>query len=131
MRRLAKTDANFESDAKIQGLNVIRRVAPYLWPVGDTRTKIRVVAAISVLLLANAIAVGTPFFYAAAVDALATDAPDTTWLIAFGAVALTMIYGLSRLATTGLTQLRDVIFTPVGQHALSHHPQNGRTVAYN
>ncbi|MFZ3581254.1 ABCB family ABC transporter ATP-binding protein/permease [Loktanella sp. DJP18] len=118
MRRLSKTAANFDPDARIEGLNVIRRVAPYLWPKGDRRTQVRVVSAISVLLLANAIAVGTPFLYKAAVDALAGEARDETWLIAFGAVWLTVIYGLSRLATTGLTQLRDVIFTPVGQRAL-------------
>ncbi|UTH43238.1 ABCB family ABC transporter ATP-binding protein/permease [Loktanella salsilacus] len=118
MRRLSKTDANFDPNAKIEGWNVISRVAPYLWPAGDKNTKIRVVAAISVLLVANAIAVGTPFLYKAAVDALAAEARDDTWLIALGAVWLTVLYGVSRLATTGLTQLRDVIFTPVGQRAL-------------
>jgi ATP-binding cassette subfamily B protein len=118
MRRLSKTDANFDPNAKIEGWNVIRRVAPYLWPAGDKNTKVRVVAAISVLLIANAIAVGTPFLYKAAVDALAAEARDDTWLIALGAVWLTVLYGVSRLAMTGLTQLRDVIFTPVGQRAL-------------
>ncbi len=118
MRRLSKTEANFDPNAQIEGWNVIRRVAPYLWPKGDRNTQVRVVAAISVLLLANAIAVGTPFLYKAAVDALATEVRDDTWLIALGAVWLTVLYGVSRLATTGLTQLRDVIFTPVGQRAL-------------
>jgi ABC-type transport system involved in Fe-S cluster assembly fused permease/ATPase subunit len=118
MRRLSKTDANFDPNAKIEGWNVIRRVAPYLWPAGDKNTKVRVVAAISVLLIANAIAVGTPFLYKAAVDALAAEARDDAWLIALGAVWLTVLYGVSRLAMTGLTQLRDVIFTPVGQRAL-------------
>lgn len=118
MRRLSKTEANFDPNARIEGWNVIRKVAPYLWPKGDRNTQVRVVAAISVLLLANAIAVGTPFLYKAAVDSLAAEARDDTWLIALGAVWLTVLYGLSRLATTGLTQLRDVIFTPVGQRAL-------------
>ncbi|SHE63267.1 ATP-binding cassette, subfamily B [Loktanella atrilutea] len=118
MRRLSKTEANFDPNARIEGWNVIRKVAPYLWPKGDRNTQIRVLAAISVLLLANAIAVGTPFLYKAAVDSLAAEARDDTWLIALGAVWLTVLYGLSRLATTGLTQLRDVIFTPVGQRAL-------------
>ena len=118
MRRLTKTQANFDPDARIEGWNVIRRVAPYLWPRGDRSTQVRVVSAISVLLLANAIAVGTPFLYKAAVDSLAAEARDDTWLVAMGAVWLTVLYGLSRLASTGLTQLRDVIFTPVGQRAL-------------
>lgn len=118
MRRLTKTAANFDPKAKIEGMNVIRRVIPYLWPEGHRGVKIRVVVAIGVLLLAKVIAVGTPFFYKAAVDSLAAEARDDTWLIALGAVWLTVLYGLSRLANTGLQQLRDVIFTPVGQRAL-------------
>lgn len=118
MRRLTKTAANFDPKAKIEGMNVIRRVIPYLWPEGHRGVKIRVVVAIGVLLLAKVIAVGTPFFYKAAVDTLAAEARDDTWLIALGAVWLTVLYGLSRLANTGLQQLRDVIFTPVGQRAL-------------
>ena len=118
MRRLPKTDANFDPSAKVQGLNVIRRVMPYLWPEGERGIKLRVVSAITVLVLAKIIAVGTPFFYKAAVDALSGEARDDLWLIGFGAVALTVIYGLTRLMNVGLQQLRDVLFAPVGQRAL-------------
>ncbi|MCB5197893.1 ABC transporter ATP-binding protein/permease [Loktanella sp. TSTF-M6] len=97
---------------------VIRRVIPYLWPAGEAGIKRRVVAAITVLLLAKVIAVGTPFFYKAAVDTLSGEVRDDALLIGFGAVALTIIYGVSRLGNVGLQQLRDVIFTPVGQRAL-------------
>ncbi|SEQ18782.1 ATP-binding cassette, subfamily B [Loktanella sp. DSM 29012] len=118
MRRLTKTDSNFDPDARIQGMAVIRRVIPYLWPAGEAGIKRRVVAAITVLLLAKVIAVGTPFFYKAAVDTLSGEVRDDALLIGFGAVALTIIYGVSRLGNVGLQQLRDVIFTPVGQRAL-------------
>ncbi|KQI69694.1 metal ABC transporter permease [Loktanella sp. 3ANDIMAR09] len=118
MRRLTKTDSNFDPDARIQGMAVIRRVIPYLWPAGEAGIKRRVVAAITVLLLAKVIAVGTPFFYKAAVDTLSGEVRDDALLIGFGAVALTVIYGVSRLGNVGLQQLRDVIFTPVGQRAL-------------
>ncbi|MBS1303539.1 ABC transporter ATP-binding protein/permease [Loktanella sp. SALINAS62] len=118
MRRLTKTDTNFDPNARVQGMNVIRRVIPYLWPDGEGAIKRRVIAAIAVLLLAKVIAVGTPFFYKAAVDSLSGEMRDDAWLIGLGAVALTVIYGVSRLANVGLQQLRDVIFTPVGQRAL-------------
>ncbi|RYH03325.1 ABC transporter ATP-binding protein/permease [Salipiger sp. IMCC34102] len=118
MRRLTKTDANFDPTARIQGWNVIRRVLPYLWPEGERGIKVRVVAAISVLVMAKIIAVGTPFFYKAAVDTLSGEARDDLWLIGLGAVALTVIYGLTRLANVGFQQTRDVLFAPVGQRAL-------------
>ena len=35
MRRLPKTDANLRG-APVAGMGVIRRVAPYLWPEGET-----------------------------------------------------------------------------------------------
>ena len=70
-----------------------------------------------VLFVAKLVAVGTPFFYKAAVDALAGDASPTGFL-AIGAVGLTVAYGFARLLNVGFQQLRDVIFAAVGQRAL-------------
>ena len=97
------------------------------------------------LLLAKLVAVGTPFFYKAAVDALSGEASaDAGWTLGAGAVGLTVAYGMARLMNIGFQQLRDVIFAPVGQralrqlaletfthihalsHALPHHPQDRR-----
>lgn len=115
MRRLPKTDANLNND-RVQGAKVIKRVAPYLWPKGETWIHRRVVASLSVLFLAKLIAVGTPLLYQQAVDALGVDGP--LGLLGMGAVGLTVAYGLARLMNVGFQQLRDVIFTRVGQRAL-------------
>ena len=64
------------------------------------------------------IAVGTPFLYKVAVDALAGEAVDAAWMMALGAVGLTIAYGMARAMTVGFQQLRDVIFAAVGQGAL-------------
>ncbi len=117
MRRLSKTDANF-NDAQVQGWSVIRRVVPYLWPEGQAWVKRRVVIAIAVLLLAKVIAVLTPMLYKQAVDTLAPETADAATFLGFGAVGLTLAYGFSRLMTVGFQQLRDVVFTRVGQRAL-------------
>ena len=117
MRGLSKTDANF-SNAQIQGWSVIKRVVPYLWPDGQTWVKRRVVIALAVLVLAKVIAVGTPLFYAQAVDALAPEDASAATFLGFGAVGLTLAYGLARIMTVGFQQLRDVVFTRVGQRAL-------------
>ncbi|SDE05021.1 ABCB family ABC transporter ATP-binding protein/permease [Limimaricola pyoseonensis] len=117
MRRLSKTDANL-SGQSVRGWDVIRQVMPYLWPDGLTWVKRRVVLAVAALVLAKLIAVGTPLFYKAAVDALAGEGESSAMLLAVGAVGLTVAYGLARLMNVGFQQLRDVIFTPVGQRAL-------------
>ncbi len=117
MRQLTKTDANLD-DARIQGWNVIRRVIPYLWPEGHSWVKRRVVLALAVLLLSKVIAVGTPVLYKQAVDALAPEGATAATVLGLGAVGLTLAYGLARLMTVGFQQLRDVVFTRVGQRAL-------------
>lgn len=117
MRKLPKTAANLDN-TRVQGWSVIRQVVPYLWPDGQGWVKRRVVAALSVLLLAKLIAVGTPILYKQAVDALAPETASAAAFLGLGAVGLTLAYGLARLMNVGFQQLRDVIFTRVGQRAL-------------
>ncbi len=64
------------------------------------------------------VAVGTPFFYKAAVDAWRARDVDAAWMLALGAVGLTVAYGVARLMSVGFQQLRDAIFAAVGQRAL-------------
>ena len=100
------------------GWQVIRRVAPYLWPEGEGWVKRRVVFAMIALVVAKLVAVGTPFFYKAAVDALAGEGEQAAWMLAAGAIGLTVAYGMARLMNVGFQQLRDAIFAAVAQRAL-------------
>ncbi|MEQ8257968.1 MULTISPECIES: ABCB family ABC transporter ATP-binding protein/permease [Roseovarius] len=100
------------------GLQVIRRVAPYLWPEGQTWAKRKVVLAMIALVLAKVVAVGTPFFYKAAVDQLAGEGQEAAWMLGAGAIGLTVAYGMARLMNVGFQQLRDAIFAPVAQRGL-------------
>ncbi|MBB5722126.1 ATP-binding cassette subfamily B protein [Loktanella ponticola] len=117
MRQLTKTDANL-NNAKIQGWKVIKRVIPYLWPAGNTNVKVRVVAAMVALFASQIIAVLTPQFFSQAVDVMAPEGASAATYLGLGAVGLTLAYGMSRLLSVGFQQLRDVIFTRVGQRAL-------------
>ena len=107
-----------QENQRRRGWRTIRRVAPYLWPAAHPWVKRRVVLAVITLFAAKLIAVITPFFYKAAVDALAGDADDAAFMLALGAVGLTVAYGFARLMNVGFQQLRDVIFARVGQRAL-------------
>jgi len=69
--------------------------------------------------VAKLVAVATPLFYAAAVDALTGEASDSAaWMLAIGAVGLTVAYGVARFLTVGFQQLRDAVFAKVAQRAL-------------
>ena len=105
-------------DTQEKGLRTIREVAPYLWPADQPWIKRRVIAALAALFVAKLVAVGTPFFYKAAVDTLSGESSGEAWTLALGAVGLTIAYGMARLLNIGFQQLRDVIFARVGQRAL-------------
>ena len=113
------SDTDSETPARpATGWATMRRVAPYLWPEGETGIKVRVVVALGFLVLAKLIAVGTPIFYKAAVDALAGEGQEAAWMLGAGAIGLTVAYGMARLMNVGFQQLRDALFAPVGQRAL-------------
>ncbi|MFZ1661363.1 MAG: ABC transporter ATP-binding protein/permease [Paracoccaceae bacterium] len=96
----------------------MRRVAPYLWPDGETWVKRRVVLSLVALLVARFVSVSTPFLYKVAVDSLGGQSRGDGWLLAIGAIGLTVAYGVARLGTSGFNELRDAIFVRVGQRAI-------------
>ncbi|MEP2891356.1 ABCB family ABC transporter ATP-binding protein/permease [Tateyamaria sp.] len=104
-----------EHAERASGLRTIRKVAPYLWPDNMPWVKKRVVLALIALVVSKLISVYTPIIYRNAVDALADSGVSP---LALGAVGLTLAYGFARLMTVGFQQLRDAIFTRVGQRAL-------------
>ena len=113
-----QSESPVSDDAPSTGWAIIRRVMPYLWPEGQGWVKRRVTAALAMLVVAKVIAVTTPFFYKAAVDALTGEVPSAAWTLGAGAVGLTVAYGVARALNIGFQQLRDVIFARVGQRAL-------------
>ncbi|AJE47231.1 ABCB family ABC transporter ATP-binding protein/permease [Celeribacter indicus] len=102
------------------GWRVLRKVAPYLWPKGDRTARIQVVVAVLLLVAAKLTAVATPWFYKAAVDSLSGEASgdSVAWMLALGAVGLTVAFGLGRIMEVAFQQARDAVFAPVGQAAL-------------
>ncbi|WP_126975885.1 ABCB family ABC transporter ATP-binding protein/permease [Frigidibacter oleivorans] len=116
------TDTTPEPTARPRGagLQTMRRVAPYLWPPGDENRWIRrrVTLALAALVLAKVVSILTPFLYKAAVDGLTGEARDDGFLLAVGAVGLTVAYGMARLGAVAFGELRDAVFVRVGQRAL-------------
>ena len=94
----------------------LRDIMPLLWPKGRMDLKIRVVLAITALVLAKVVTVLTPFAYKYAVDALTAK----SGVAALVAVPVFMIiaYGVGRVMMVAFAQLRDAIFAKVGQRAV-------------
>lgn len=119
MRKVTTTATSADAaDRPTSGLQTIRRVLPYLWPEGQFWVKRRVVLALFALVVGKLISVSTPFLYKAAVDSLANENRDDAWLLVYGAVGLTVAYGVARLGAVAFNELRDAIFVRVGQRAL-------------
>lgn len=95
---------------------------PLIWPANRPDLRLRVVIAFAVLLVAKVITVAVPVFYKDATDLLtkaasgAADNPGQS--VAMGIVMLILAYGVGRILMMALTQVRDVIFTEVGQNAV-------------
>ena len=118
MRKTTVKESRLSRANNSNSMRTVRKVVPYLWPDDQPWVKRRVVISLLLLLTAKLIAVGTPFFYKAAVDALAGEVVSPATMLGLGAVGLTIAYGLARLMHVGFQQLRDAVFAQVGQRAL-------------
>ncbi len=98
---------------RIGELRALRTLLPYLWPPGETDTKIRVVAALACLFAAKAATVSIPIFYKGAVDALSLPADAVTIPVGF-----IVAYGVARVLSLAFGELRDAVFTRVEQGAI-------------
>ena len=100
-------------------LTTIANLWSYMWPSDRFDLKVRVILAISALLLAKVATTLVPFSYKAVVDALGSQASDPA-LIYGVAVPLIFVlaYGMANIMDNGFQQLRDILFASVGQHAV-------------
>ena len=119
-RAAAQAASDLSRQERRSALRTIKRVVPYVWPQDAAWVRRRVVWSMLTLVLGKLIAVVSPIYFKAAVDALAGDAPisDGFAMFGMGAIGLTLAYGLTRLLSIGFQQWRDVIFSRVGQRAL-------------
>ena len=100
------------------------RLWPYIWPAERRDLKMRVVAAMVLLLAAKLATIAVPFTFKWATDALVGEgsAPFAAadWIVwAFAApVLLTAAYAGMRILMAVLTQVRDGLFAKVAMHAV-------------
>ena len=93
----------------------MKRVSPFIWPIGDFDLRARVVVSLLALVGSKFLAVLAPILQAWAVDDLVGSGLSE---FALGAIGLTVAYGCARIMTNGFQQIRDALFAKVAQRAL-------------
>jgi ATP-binding cassette, subfamily B, heavy metal transporter len=117
-----KRDVSADGGASL--LAIMRGLWPYIWPADRRDLKLRVAAAMVLLLAAKLATIAVPFTFKWATDALAGEgsAPfaASSWLLwALAApIALTIAYAGTRIVMAVLTQMRDGIFAQVAMNAV-------------
>ncbi len=104
-----------EPASRPTALATVRGLLPYLWPRGDLRTRMHVVAAVVLLVAAKVATTCVPLVYARAIDRLSHRDPTHMLVVPFG---LIVGYGLLRIASGGFGELRDAVFAPVKQRVI-------------
>ncbi len=95
-------------------LATLRRFLPYLWPADAPGLKVRIVAALLLVVASKLVQVyGAPFALQGAIDTMAVGSRDALWLV----VALVAGYAAARFGGTLFDNLRNVVFERVGQDA--------------
>ncbi|KQT88379.1 ABC transporter ATP-binding protein/permease [Aurantimonas sp. Leaf443] len=101
-------------------LSTIKALWPYMWPSERPDLKRRVLYATLFLVLAKLLTVAVPYFFKWATDALdgANSAREWLPIVLTGAITLVVSYNIVKLISVALNQLRDAIFSSVGQYAV-------------
>ncbi|MCI5048312.1 MAG: ABC transporter ATP-binding protein/permease [Aquisalinus sp.] len=99
----------------VQQLGALKFLLPHIWPKGNLECRLRVVAALVVILLGQFIAIGAPLLLEEAVNALAEQ--DMRLGVIGGVTGFIVGYGLLRLLSVAVPQIRELLFAKVGQNA--------------
>ena len=101
-----------ETAPRPAGLKTMLRFLPLLWPKGEVELKLRVVAALILVLAGKAIGLTVPYALKWVVDSMS--GPPTAMTIV---VALVAAYAAARFGTVLADNLRNAVFEKVGQQA--------------
>jgi ABC-type transport system involved in Fe-S cluster assembly fused permease/ATPase subunit len=108
--------------ADVSHWTVLKSLLPFIWPKGRPDLRTEVAGAFVVLLIAKLVTVAVPVTFKWATDWLAADLTNpevaAAKALGLGIAMLIVAYGVGRVLMMVLNQIRDVLFTRVGQHAI-------------
>ncbi|MFN7710203.1 MAG: ABCB family ABC transporter ATP-binding protein/permease [Holosporales bacterium] len=97
-------------------LKTLKNFLPYLWPQDQRALRLRVFFACCLLILGKIINVFVPMLYKLCVDHLALNQTTVQWWSV--PVGLVAAYGLARVSAQVFSELKDMLFARVEQHAI-------------
>jgi ATP-binding cassette subfamily B protein len=98
----------------IDGLRALKDLAPFLWPRQALDLRLRVVAALGLLVASKVVSIAVPFLYKRAVDVLTGKGAA---IIAVP-VLVVIAYGVARVLAQAFNEVRNAIFAKVEQRAV-------------
>ena len=101
-----------ETAPRKAGLQTVLRFLPLLWPKGEAELKVRVIAALLLVLAGKAIGLTVPYALKWVVDSM-SGAPAAPTLV----LALVAAYAAARFGSVLADNLRNAVFEKVGQQA--------------
>ncbi|PVD28166.1 hypothetical protein C0Q70_10751 [Pomacea canaliculata] len=118
------------SDAKTpSGREIVQSMFTYIWPKDNYGIKVRVIAALSLLVGSKLVNVQVPFIFKYGVDYLNDTSnflnladPSNTLFTA--GVAIMIGYGVARATAAGFNELRNAVFGKVAQSSIRHLARN-------
>ena len=108
MRRSPRPSSPLRAPADTHVWQTLRSLAPYLW-----QHKWRVILALSFLIAAKLANVAVPIVFKSMIDTLGGNAPAVVL-----PVLLLTLYGALRFSNSLFTELREIVFARVTQHAV-------------
>ena len=113
MRQTAGQNASGETSQ----WETLKGLLPLLWPKGRTDLKVRVVLALTLLVISKIVTVLTPYAFKAATDLLTAKGGIELALLSVP-FFMVLAYGMGRIFMVVFAQMRDAIFAKVGQRAV-------------
>jgi ABC-type transport system involved in Fe-S cluster assembly fused permease/ATPase subunit len=98
------------------GWATLKRFLPYLWPHDRTDLRLRIAAAMVLVLLAKAITLVTPLAMKKVVDTMAAGGNPQLWV----ALSFIIAFVAARFMGTAFDNTRNIVFERVGQEATQH-----------
>ena len=91
---------------------VTLRLLALLWPRGEAGVKLRVIAALALVVVAKLVNIGAPLIFKRVIDGLSAPA------LVVAPVALILAYGLAQVVAQVAAGLRQLVFAGVAQRAI-------------
>jgi ABC transporter ATM len=111
-------------EESLSQLRIIKDLLSYLWPKNKFSFKVRVVIALSFLILSKVLNVQVPFFFKSIIDGMNIDWTNEIGFVSTIIGGTILAYGAARFGAVIFGELRNAVFATVAQSAI-------RNVAHN